>query len=68
VISEVEIGNEARRKSKMVSREKYRTITKRVQFADLVTTKRCSVTNFVELTTNQNESLLKITGSVSVAC
>jgi ribosomal protein S20 len=29
---------------------------------------RCSVTNFVELTINQDGSLLKITGSVFVAC
>jgi hypothetical protein len=48
-------------------REKYRTITKRVQFADSVTKNRCSVTNFVELTTNQDGSVLKITGTVSVA-
>jgi hypothetical protein len=83
MISKAKIENEARptdarrsdqRKSKFVKeirtkiREKYRTITKRDQLADSVATNRYSVTNFVELTTNQDGSLLKITGSVSVAC
>jgi hypothetical protein len=75
VISKVEIRNEARptevksgeRKKNYNSREAS-TITKRVQFADLENTNRCTVTNFLELTTNQDGILLKITDSISVAC
>jgi hypothetical protein len=79
VISKIEIGNEAQpteqptevqnvKETRTLIREKYQTNTKRVQFADSLTTNQCSVTNFIELTTNQYGNLMNITGSVSAAC
>jgi hypothetical protein len=75
VISKVEIGNEARptevKNGEINKNYNLREVSnnnKTCPICRFVTTNIYSVMNFVELTTNQDGSLLKITRSASVAC